>query len=678
MLVGTLVAAVHWPVLESQAQSLDDPMFVTFNPLVTNPGWGSVGRFFGEVLRPSSVAGYYLPLSMTSLMLDYAAGGRPEDLRVFHRTNLVLHVLNTLLLVLILQRLFGALVPAVMASLLFGLHPLTVEPTAWVGERKTLLATCFAFASLLTYLEHLRRRRASWRAASVALYLLALLSKPTVLMFPLLLVIVDAWPLRRLNRRTLFEKWPYALLTVAFAAITLVSHERTAGLMPHSKEDALPAPLRVGYLIAFYLGKILRPVNLSCIYPPPPSSWSHPGVLASVAVALGLTLALALLSRRTLGPLAGWLFFLAALVPTLGLVRYSWVSASDKYLYFPALGLLMVVTWGLAVAWRSRRFGVATLLLVVLILGVEARGVRAALGPWKDSMSLFRQMERVAPESPVVHAQLGVLLERASRRDEALVHLRRALELAPEFPVAYFNLGVVLARQGQLEESIRLFRTADEMSPNSPLTIYNIGLSLRMLGRLDEAEVEFRRALRAKPDYVESLDELGGLLIHKGRADEAVTEFRQAVAVAPGDPGLHNRLAVALLIRGGSPSEAIDHLHEAIRGRPDWPEPYNTLAWLRATSPDAAVRDTTEALRLATEAVRLTGRRDGKVLDTLAAAQAAAGRFAEAIRTERDAIAIAARVPGDTLAKDMRERMKLYEQGLAYREPAREGAGPPS
>src|SRR5262245_24130342 len=146
MLVGSLVAAVHWPVLGSQAQSLDDPMFVTFNPLVTNPGWTSVGRFFGEVLHPSSVAGYYLPLSMTSLMLDYAAGGRPDDLRVFHRTNLALHVLNTLLLVLILYRLFGALVPAALASLLFGLHPLTVEPTAWVGERKTLLATCFAFA----------------------------------------------------------------------------------------------------------------------------------------------------------------------------------------------------------------------------------------------------------------------------------------------------------------------------------------------------------------------------------------------------------------------------------------------------------------------------------------------------------------------------------------------------
>jgi protein O-mannosyl-transferase len=675
LLVGAIVALVHKPVLEAQAQSLDDPMFVTYNPLVLNPGWNSVRRFFVEVLHPSSVAGYYLPLSMTSLMVDVALGARPDDLTVFHRTNLALHVAATLLLLLILYRLFGALVPAAIAALLFGIHPLTVEPTAWVGERKTLLATGFAFASLWTWLVSMRPKANAWRVASIVFYLLALLSKPTVLMLPVLMLVLVVWPLRRPMRGALADLWPYVALSAVFAGITLLSHEATAGLMPYSASDALPTPFRVGYLIAFYLGKIVWPVDLSCIYPPPPSPWTLPAVLASVALVIALTLAVVLLARRTPGPLAGWAYFLVALAPTLGVIRYSWVAASDKYLYFPALGLLMLVTWGLTAAWNSPRLGagarVVAAVPLLLVAGAEARGVRQTLGHWSDSMSLFRQMERVAPESPVVHAQLGVLLERQSKQEEALVHLRRALALAPEFPVAYFNLGVVLARQGKLEESIAMFRASEALSPGSPLTLYNIGLSMRMLGRLDSAATELRRAIAAKPDYLDALDELAGVLMNSGHPDEAAATLRRAVAITPGDPRLRYRLAAALLLGGGDPAEAIGHLREAIRVQPDWPEPYNTLAWLRATHPDAAVRDTGEALALGARAAQLTASRDPRVLDTLAAAQAAAGRFAQAIRTEHDAITLLAAVPADTLARGMRERMKLYERGQPYREPAK-------
>ena len=132
---------------------------------MSHPGWASTRRFFTEVITPSTVRGYYLPLSMTSLMLDVAMGAQPDDLRVFHATSLALHVIATLLILLILYRLFGALVPAAFAALLFGLHPLTVEPIAWIGERKTLLASCFAFGAVLLYVEHVRRGRGAWLAA---------------------------------------------------------------------------------------------------------------------------------------------------------------------------------------------------------------------------------------------------------------------------------------------------------------------------------------------------------------------------------------------------------------------------------------------------------------------------------------------------------------------------------
>jgi Flp pilus assembly protein TadD len=506
----------------------------------------------------------------------------------------------------------------------------------------------------------------------VLAYLLALLSKPTVMLLPLLFVLLAWWPLRRMERRTVFRMWPHFALSLVFGVITVLSHESTAGFMPHSNEDALPSPLRVCFLVAFYLGKIVRPDPLSCVYPPPPSSPSHPAVLGGVALVGALTIALLALARRARGPLVGWLIFLIALAPTLGVVRYSWVSASDKYLYFPALGLLIVLAWGLARAWASPRRWArgATLMLVLPLLLLEARGVRATLRHWTDSLTLFRQMERVAPRSPVVHAQLGVLLERQGRREEGLVHLHRALKLAPEFPAAHFNLGVVLAREGRLEESIRRFRAAEALSPGSPLTLFNIGLSLRMLGRLDSAEVAFRSALQGKPDYLEALDELGSLLMNRGRPGEAIVELRRAVMLVSGDAARHYRLAAALLIDGGG-MEAVRHLREAIRLQPAWPEPLNTLAWLRATSADPALRDTSEALRFAGEALRATRGGDPRVLDTMAAAEASAGRFAAAARRERTAIELAAGSFPDSLVRGMRERLSRYERGEPYREERR-------
>lgn len=686
VLVAALVAAAHWPVLRAQALSFDDHEFITYNPLVTQPGWSSAARFFGEVLSPSTVKGYYLPLSMTSLMLDYAAGGRPDDLRVFHRTSLALHVLCTVVLALLLWRLFGAVAPAALAALLFGLHPLTVEPVAWVGERKTLLAALFAFAGLAAYVEHCRGRGRSWLPASVFLYLLALLSKPTVTMFPLLLLALDYWPLRRLSGRSVAEKWPFFLLSLLSGIITLISHERTAGFAATASASWLAWPLHAGYLLAFYLGKVLYPVDLTSVYTPPaPFSLANPAVLVPVLGVAALTAGLVLLVRRARAPLTGWLFFAIALAPTLGLVKYSWVVASDKYVYFPAAGLSMVLAWGLAAAWRAesavagpaaRRALVTAIVLAVAL--AEAAGARAALRNWTTSLDLFRHMEALAPAAPAVHNELGVLLARRSREEEAARHLRRAVELAPEYGDAHYNLGVVLGSSGHLEEGIQHLRQAVELLPDDAHAAYNLGAALRLQGRLVEAEGELRRALRLQPDYAQAVDLLGSVLVMRGKLAEAVDQFRRAVSLAPQDAQVRFHLAMALTGLGGDPAEVAEHLREAIRLSPSWAEPYNSLAWMLATSPDPAMRDPAQALALAERAAQLSGRRDPKVLDTLAAAQAAGGDFASAVATARTALALAGESSAGRLAQEIRQRLRLFERGVAFVETEAQPAGPPS
>jgi tetratricopeptide (TPR) repeat protein len=570
--VAAVVAAAHWPVLGARAIALDDDKFIEHNALVADPGWASVGRFFGEVTKPSTMPGYYLPLAMTSLMLDWAMGGRPDDLRVFHRTSLVLHVLVTLLLVLLLQRLFGAWVPAVLAGLLFGLHPQTVEPVAWVGERKTLLATFFALASLLTWLRHVRLGRPSWLVASAGLFALALLSKPTVAMLPLLLLLLDLWPLRRWSARALVEKWPFFLLALASGAVTLVSHAQTVGVTPRTGSGLLRGLGEAGYLLGFYLGKLFRPVELTPVYPvPTPFDLSNPALWPAVALAAALTLAVALAARRWRAPLMGWLFFVLAIAPTLGLVRYSWVRASDKYVYLPVVGLVLLAAGALAAGWRSPRFGrpagrTVTIVLALAVLAAEARGVRATLVHWSDSLALRRHILAVAPLEPAAHLGLGTFLEQQADHAGALRHFRRAVELDPGRADAQLDLGIALERQGRFAESL-------------------------------------------------------------------------------------------------------EHLRAAVRASPEWVDPHNELAWLLATGPDPALRDPAEAVRLAERAVDLSGGRDPNVLDTQAAAQAAAGQFARAAGTAARARSLALAMHAAPLAADLGVRLAGYERGVPYTQP---------
>ena len=426
LLVAALVTVTHWPVLKAQALSFDDDAFVTYNPLVGHPSWSSVWQFFREVLQPSTVSGYYLPLSMTSLMVDVALGGRAENLTDFHRTGLFLHALNAVLILLILYRLFGALIPAAIVALLFGLHPLTVEPVAWIGERKTLLATFFALACILTYIEHLRRGDHGWRLASLALYVLALLSKPTVVMLPLLLLLVDTWPLRRLRWGAVREKWPFFLLALVSGIITILSHERSAVISPMSASDYLRWPVHAGYLLAFYLEKIVWPAVLTSVYPSPePFSLANPVVALGLAVVVSVTFLLARAARRSPGPLVGWIWFVIAIMPTLGLVKYSWVIVSDKYVYFPAFGFLMVIAAGIGAVWDGRRFSrlasrAALLLAAVLLLAAEVRGVHTTLRPWSSTLALYQHMDALAPKVPALQNSFGALMMERSAPEQAI------------------------------------------------------------------------------------------------------------------------------------------------------------------------------------------------------------------------------------------------------------------
>jgi len=622
---AAVVVAAHWPALSVGALCFDDHDFLTANPLVRNPGWDSASRFFREVLAPSTVPGYYIPLAMVSLMFDAAGGATQENLVPIHRTSLLLHVATTLLAIVLLRQLCGRFWPALVAGLLFGLHPLTVEPVAWVAERKTVLAGFFAMVTLVLYVRAVRQRERLSFAGAVVAYALALLSKPTVLPLPVILVLLDVWPLGRLKgmrtgreaaisrnvRRSVIEKLPFFALALAAGAITLLSHQRTADLGVFEDFTPFQGLLFVFYKPVFYLGKLFVPASLSpCYEPPQPFALTHPLVLASVAVLTLLTVAVVALRRRSPAGWVGLAILIAGLAPTLGLVQYSWVILSDKYLYvLPLLGPLFLATalldraFANDAAGRARARRHAAAIICLLALGGLFAATRAQWSNWRDTVTLYRHMIARTPQVALLHSNLALEYERLGRIDEALRAHEQAVRLRPGRTEYHGNLASALLRAGRPEQAIAEYEKAlpenpraaavhasvadalitlgrydeafarlDEalrLDPRLASAHNNRGRALTLLGRTEEARASFEQAVAYDPLQFTALGNLGGLLAREGRYAEAVAYFERALAVNPSFVEAHGNLALSLAALGRT-GEAERHFKEALRLRADF------------------------------------------------------------------------------------------------------------
>jgi Flp pilus assembly protein TadD len=632
--VAGVVLAAHWPVLACQAVARDDPQYVSQNPLVRQPGWESARRFLVEVLHPSTVEGYYHPLTMISLMLDAARAGRVDDLRPFHATNLGLHMANVLLLVVLVYMLFRKPLPTALAGLLFGVHPLTVEPVAWISERKTVLSTFFALWFLIIYVQYVNRRGWKLYAALVASYVLALMAKPTALPLPLLLFLLDYWPLRRRGRQMLLEKLPLLAIGALFAGITYLSQRNAAAVLMPTEFSAARIPLIICHNIVFYLLKFAWPAGLCNYYPiPQPLSLSNGMVLAGLIGTVALLAALAASLRWTRALVAGGLIFFVALFPTLGVIGFTDVIAADKYVYLPAIGLLLPLAWLLCrlMALPSRVARTATV-VVTLALSIAAFcATRHCLAYWRDTETLCRRALAIAPQAAVMHMELGIELGRQNRMNEALPALAEAVRLQPEHPKAQYNLGLARALQGQI----------------------------------DAAVPHFAAAVRLKPSYLEARSNLARALSLRGRRDEAIAQYKEVLRLNDADPAAHRALGI-LLAQSGRGAEALSHLRRAVQLAPADPHLAGELAWLLAAYPDDAMRDGRAAMRIAEQSCAATGYQDPILLATLAAAYAEAGQFDRAVQTIDQARARAA--DAQSPIPELDRQRALYAAGRPCRQ----------
>ena len=547
MVIG-IVLATYWPALSAQALYLDDDLYLG-SPLVQQPSWSSVQRVFGEVLAPSAITGYYQPLALVSLMLDFLDPAAHNSLLPFHRTSLLLHLLNTALVVVLLYLLFGNWLTAAFVGLLYGLHPLNADAVLWIAERKTVLSTFFALAALVFYVMYARRadkkRGGDWKyyGAALLLYVFALLSKPTALPLAVLLPVLDYWPLNRLNRRTLLEKAPFLIVAGLFAVVTIISQQESGKTgSPDAAYLFGKLPLVICYALVLYVSKLVWPAGLVADYPfpPPPFTLMSTPVLVSVIGTLMLVVALALSARRTRAWLAGGLFFFIAIFPALGVIPFTSTIAANRFMYLPMIGLLLPLNWTLNRLWNTavgalQVSGVRIILAVVgAILALACFGVtRAYMTPWQDTVTLLQYYLTQTPNQWKLHNRLGGEWLKRGNLDGAIAECMETVRLNPAWATNHLNLGRVLFMVGRFDEAQAAFAAALQLEPNNWQAHVLMGKTLSKKNELEGALKEFQTAAQLNPMLAEIHYDSADILARQGKLAEAVQEYQETLRLDP-------------------------------------------------------------------------------------------------------------------------------------------------
>lgn len=466
--VAILVAVVHAPVLWNDFVNLDDPDRIVENRALDV---GSVGEALRTAFSPETNEAYPQPLTWLSFAADRAVFGTVAV--GYHAENLLLHVVNAVLLLLLLHRCTGRPWAAGLAALLFGVHPLAVEPVAWATERNTLLAAAFGLASLHAYVAWAAARQKRWYLATIVAFTASLLSKPWLFPLPLVMLALDVWPLGRAGRTTAdethaqpeswkrlgLEKLPFLAISfaVGIAALWLTS------VRPPDAPQVPPLALRVAnapVALVRYLGKLAVPRELAVLYPFPehvPPAAALGAALAGVA----LTVVLVRLRRRAPSLLTGWAWFVLLAAPTMGVIHFGlWPAIADRFAYVPMMGIAFGLVFAVpASGWPAPArlaAGAGAFAIVAALVLVT----RAQIPHWRDTISLLSHSSEVAPNDGEYDLNLGLALLEAGRLHEAERALLRAIAHLPGSAGPHYNLGHVYAAMGRTSDAAREFTRA--------------------------------------------------------------------------------------------------------------------------------------------------------------------------------------------------------------------------
>lgn len=569
LLLILLTLAAFWQVLGCQfITNYDDQDYVTKNPFITKGlGLGSLTWAFTTFRL-----GNWHPLTWLSYIADYQMYGLSPS--GYHLTSLLFHIANALILFLLLSRMTGAVWKSAFVAALFAVHPLHVESVAWVAERKDVLSTFFWLITMYAYMLYAKRPSIARYVPVVVAFGLGLMCKPMLVSLPVVLLLLDYWPLDRasLRWRLVWEKAPLFVMSAASCIITIIA-QRSAGAV--ESLDNIPFGFRVANAAVSYIGyvsKMLWPSHLAVLYPHPGATlpvWQ--GICASVALVVVSVLALRN-GRRWPYLAVGWLWYLISLVPVIGLVQVGAQAMADRYSYITLTGLFVIIAWGIPDLFARRSPRKTPLLpasAVALIL-ILAACTWSQVKPWHDSHSLFDRAIEVTKDNSSAYRLRGVALDVLGMPEEAIRDFSKALELSPSFSHAHATLGAELVKTGRTKEGIDHLLTALRLGFNTALVHHNLACGYLNQGRLDLAIKQSLIAQRLDPTLPDAPNMLAVVLAKQGKTDEAISQLKSAAELDPTYPDPHANLAMAYFTKQDYTAAWREvHLFESKGGQPD-------------------------------------------------------------------------------------------------------------
>jgi protein O-mannosyl-transferase len=578
-----------------------------------------------------------------------------------------------------------------------------------------VLCGLFFFLTLHAYVSYAKKREPLYYVLTLLFFVAGLLSKPMIVTLPFVLLLIDIWPLRRVEfgadkgkakytstlLRLIGEKIPFLLLAIVWSIITLVVAKQGGGL---ARMETIGVGTRIANAVvsyAIYVWKTFWPQNLALFYP----YSSHLLWLRVLATfALLVFISVIFIKKRSSSPflLVGWLWFLGMLIPVIGVLQAGAQARADRYTYLPQTGLIFALTWAvcdLPKSWPRQRAlltGTAAIALSLLAWRTWDR-----ISVWHDSESVWRDTLAATTTNYTAHVQLCDALLRKGRIDEAIVEAEVALRIQPNGAEGHSNLAMALSKKGDMENALLHFQRAVEIKPKQPKLHYNIATVLAENGRLDEAISHYEQEVQIQPEFAEAHNNLGTALLRKGRLDDALFHFEKAMAANPRLAKVHYNAAI-VLVEKGRPLEAVDLLRKTLQldpgntearvelgvawsqaGRmdlamsawektlesePDNPNAAYDLAWVCATFPDDAIRDGRKAVRLAEHALQLSGEKDPRIYRLLAAAYAENHEFDKAIETAQRGSELAVKQGNYAAANVLESNIDLYRRNIPLRD----------
>jgi len=608
----------YWPVLKANFINFDDPRYITQEarvgegPTVENIRWAFTTPHPPENWQPVTTISY---LFDTRVFGSNAFG--------HHLVNILVHLANSLLLLWLLIRLTQAFWQSALVATLFALHPINVEPVAWISSRKDVLCMLFLLSSIWFYSgyvnktvgkkEYGKRWRRFHYGLALCCFVAALMSKAVAATLPFVLLLIDYWPLARMNVsgidvrdcvkanwRLLWEKVPFFVVAAAFAWVGSYLLQKEGATANYGELGFGNRVANAVVSYARYLGKFVWPAHLSIFYPRP-QNWPVWEIILSLLLMLGCTLAAAVFGRRRRYLFVGWFWFLGTLLPVIGIVHQLGGHAmADRYAYVAYPGLLIAAVYLAADILQAHKVGSVMVAGSVILLVVLFTLTRIQVKYWRDSESVFSHALTVDKDNAAAHNLLANTLSQQGRLKEAEEHYAEALRIRPDFGYAQVGYGVTLARDGKFEAGISQLQELLKKHPHDQEAYYNLAFILQQKGDIEAATEQYEKAIQLKADDADAL---------------------------------------------------------------------NNLAWIRAANSKAALRNGEEAVRLAQRACEVTRYRRAVMIGTLAAAYAEAGRFTEAIAAAGKAQAVAYDLGQKDTAEKNGELLKLYRAGVAYHEP---------